>query len=536
VFYLQSSQAKGRKSYRRNQLYRDDNKTPDDPDEEEKKEMISNLNHVENVAKAVGAGVTWINNIRDDKEKVRQIGSMIDQADQKAHDLANYKDSVQNVLGPFISSVFSDLEDSKASLKDKSAVALRVSQWQVQGTLRKMNGFIEDFTQAFPQVSKKYTRVVENLKEAFNLQIDLYNQIQEAMEHMRFADYIANIHSDVGEKTGLGRYEEMYKQLEIALLGSLIMNEWETTIQNFYQWTFPLSKQFERSFEAKKFPDYLSRNFKSTTELLELLIPDIENWMGDLRIELKKYKAALVPAIDDELIRSAFQANSESTVPFYSWTWEEHQDIIEHFLLGNMITVSIQPDFADDHHMSAVKFSFAEIALTARDPEDQPEIDRLLNSLRIKMVHSGISRYLYEDQKYEMIGARQVIQYNFERNQTGHRMAANNIYNKMEKGDLILSPYTVWTFQLFKAHPLMEFGFLELSQFSRKVDMNLVGMGSFVRKKSKASIKGRSEKTKKGKKSGSQSKSLPLFFYRFRNSGFPKFEGNSPVKGLFAGF
>jgi len=498
--------------------------------------MIATFNHVENVAKAVGAGVTWVNNIREDTAKVKQIGSMIDQAEQKAQDLANYKESVQTVLGPFTSSVFADLEESKASLKDKSAVALRVSQWQVQDTLRKMNGFLQDFTQAFPDVSKKYARLVENLKEGFNLLIDLYNQIQEAMEHMRFADFIANIHSDVGEKTGLGMYEKMYKELEMALLGSLIMNEWGITVQNFYQWTFPLSKHFERSFEAKKFPDYLSRNLQNITELLDLLIPDISNWMGDLRIELKKYKSALVPSIDDELILSSFDSNSKSTIPFFKWTWEEHQDIIEHFLSGNMITVSITPDFADEYHMSAVKFSFAEIALTARDPEDQPEIDSLLNNLRIKMVHSGISRYLFEDQQYEMIGARQVIQYNFEKNSTGQRKAANNIYNKMRNGDLILSPYTVWTFQLFKAYPKMEFDFSELSEYSRKVDVELVGSGSFVRKKSKAKQSARSRKHKKEKQSNLQRSGPPLFFYRFRNSGLPRFEGASPIKSLFLRF
>jgi predicted DNA-binding protein YlxM (UPF0122 family) len=74
-------------------------------------------------------------------------------------------------------------------------------------------------------------------------------------------------------------------------------------------------------------------------------------------------------------------------------------------------------------------------------------------------------------------GDSQTISYSFERADDGSPLSKNMVYNKINNGDIMLSPYTMWSIQLIDINNV---GFSDLQEYKDYVNLELVGKGMFV--------------------------------------------------------
>jgi len=430
---------------------------------------------------------------------------------QQQKQLENFKDSVDSILRPFTSTVLNELDAAEKSMKGNSAVFLQVKGWQVKKTLREYSALLQEFSSAFPDVSREYSDLIARLEEAMTLLIDMYKFIEQYNDQMQFADYIANVNSPRSlEATLEPEYAKIYNKIDLALKGSLILSEWDSVIQNFLQWVFPFSKEFEKYMSVGDIPDYLAPAVQNSTELSSTLVHVIEDRLSTLSSNIKKYKSASFSAIDNELILTNFNSDQESAVPFAVIDSETNERKIQDLLSGKKVTFAISPQFTYSRQMSAVKCRVVEFVPKAKHGNEtiQSQLNAYLHKLRVQMSHSGVSKYIYDNSDFEMVGSSLLFEYNFERDQYGERLGINNVYAKVKSGDVFLSPYTLWTVQLLKARDEIQFDFEELAKLAPFVDLELTGVGSFVRPNTRPM------------KVGGQ---FPISFFTFEQSNTPYF-------------
>jgi len=450
---------------------------------------------------------------KDNDETLKQIGDFATQMFQQQKALENYKESVNNLVRPFTSSVLQDLNDAARSMEGKSGAFLRVKKWQVKKTLKQYNTFLQDFSEAFPQVSRQYSDLVVRLEEAITLAIDLHEFIEQYNEQMQFADYIANINCRRSLDVTLEpKYAAIYNKMDLALKGSLILSEWDSVIQSFQQWVFPFSKEFQEIMSISNIPNYLAPTIQNSTQVSSTLVPDIANRLSKLKTVIQQYKSASFPAVDNQLILTDFNSDQKSTVPFGIIDSETNDRKITDLLSGKKVTFAISPDFTYTRQMSAVKFRIAEFVPKAKHGHEtiQSQLNDYLDKLRVQMTHSGISKYIYDNSDFEMVGGSLQFEYNFEKDAKGERLGRNNVYAKVQSGDVFLSPYTLWTVQLLKARDELPFDFEELAKLAPFVDLELTGVGSFVRPTAVSPMQ-----------VGGQ---FPISFFTYEQSNLPYFE------------
>jgi len=401
------------------------------------KKALESLKAFQNCFKVLtDFGLEVYKKVKHDNDLFTKLNEYADEMFEQQKTLENFKDSVDSILRPFTYTVLNDLDSAKKSMAGKSAVFLRVKKWQVTKTLKQYNALLQEFSEAFPKVSREYSDLVVRLEEAITLLIDMYGFIEQYNEQMQFADYIANINCRKSIETTLEpEYAEIYNKINLALKGSLILSEWDRVIQSFQQWIFPFSKEFEEIMSISNIPDYLAPTIQNATEISSTLVHKIQDRLSELENEIEKYKSATFSPMDNELIVTNFNSDQESTVPFGVIDSETNERQIEDLLSGKKVTFVVSPDFAYSRKMSAVKFRIAEFVPKAKYGNEtiQSQLNSHLNKLRVVMTHSGISKYIYDNNDFEMVGSSLQFEYNFERDEHGERLGRNNIYDKFRR-------------------------------------------------------------------------------------------------------
>jgi len=464
-------------------------------------------------------GVNVVSKVLGDLAQVEKLEQMAQVVAEQRSDLQNYESAIGGLMKPYTESILTDLKGQKDKMNGSSQARLAVQQWNVLSTLRGYNSFLQDFAKAFPDVAAKFNECVKELEEAVKLMVNLYENIQDYLDQIQFSSYIANIlmlSVPAYDFEPRSKEDIMYEKVEKALLGSMLVSEWEVALQNFCQWVFPFTKEFDIAIKPRPLKDYLSDNVKNSFDAIDLLLPDVQTWVTELRQKIGYYKSTLYKPMDDVLHRAEFNSRGESVDPFYVWKPEDNRELIKKVLSGEKVTISIFPDYSYEKNKTAVKFTIAEIEIKARNKSIQNEIDGYLKLVKVNMTHSGVSRYLYEDEAFEFRAESQIISYHFERGSDGERIDTNTVYKKLKTGDVMLSPYTIWTIQFLQASTTRVPKFDKLKRYAPFVDMELVGVGSYVSLKPKV-IEGRSRNGHKHRKG---IKHRPLYFNKFTQGGW----------------
>ncbi|CAL8092051.1 unnamed protein product [Orchesella dallaii] len=449
--------------------------------------------------------------IKPAPQKQRQrFTTKLKEAQQSLKNIENRKQSIYRVFIPIIKSTFAKVQKASTRLQQvgtSSAAELSVSKSEVLQMLKTVKVELKEFVKGL-QVEEQITLCLDKLEQSFSLLIELYEQIEKFEEQKELADFIGDVNSpnlltaqiDDDDDDEL---ESLLTKTELLLKSNLFLWDYEQALNAFKQWVFPFAKNYLH-------PEDLTADSTITkqdiAQVAELYLSRIER----LRTAISTYNTMTVKG-DDILIKSYFSSESESSQPFYVWRNEEWDHSIREFLSGKTVNLRAQvwkngEDKVRGRRRAAIKFKTIELYLKHRNASAQPELDSALNKYLLTMTHSGISYYRVLSDVVVMKGANQTTRYSLEKRcssggsggsaaahascsnvqsgtNLGGRVAGNVVYSKFQdqSSDYLLSPYTMWTFELVDTQNSKENAdFKILEKYVTELDLELRGDGMYI--------------------------------------------------------
>jgi len=209
---------------------------------------------------------------------------------------------------------------------------------------------------------------------------------------------------------------------------------------------------------------------------MENLVGKAVNEVEKIKHKIVEYKTSIQNQ-DEYIHRGEFYSNYTSTGPFFVWPNEKDANLIFNLLSGKEVT-TIANILASATDKDAIKFNLIEVNFKAKNKTIQSEIDNKLKGFKFSATHLGNSYFRCANQIFKMGSPSQNIEYSFERNADGVPVDRNDVYIKIQNGDLMLSPYALWKFKLIKSSDKVSFS--DLEKYKNEIDLELVGEGSYL--------------------------------------------------------
>lgn len=218
--------------------------------------------------------------------------------------------------------------------------------------------------------------------------------------------------------------------------------------------------------------------------ILESSIPQklslLQSTLQIIKDQLAEDDNTIVNDKDRYISVAQFSSNYKSRSPFFVWPASKFGAQIKKLLSGHQ--VNFVASVLHPKTENAVIFKTIMVNLTSRNPTTSDIVQNLLEHFDVEMIHGGESYYKCGTHFYSIPGDRQHFQMSFERNENREYVSVNRVWEKLRYGDVPLSLYTVWRFQLkcqskSKNFPLL---FKSLSSLAHKVDLELIGSGYFL--------------------------------------------------------
>ncbi|OXA61782.1 uncharacterized protein LOC110848098 [Folsomia candida] len=465
------------KTKRLDQLLKDQEAKPlSEPDKKKLDANLKSLNRVKNGFNLItGFGLDNYNKLANEYKNLDELGSEVEKAQGAVENLKAFESSINRNMIPIMAKMNDEMAQLYHNLehdKDKSQVSLRVTQWKVQGSLRDYKNLIKRFTKG-QAVEESILTCVDKLDQAMTLLIDLYDFIEKYEDQSKLVDYIAAVNSKDVLTVGITDLEtaSWINLVTQASKSNLLIEQYDKFMTSFKQWVFPFANKYLAKFTL---PDSLQLTDKNSS----FLVSKLNEKISTLKQDLDTYQSSIVKE-DTNLITLEFDPKFTSGYAFYVWENERWNAAIRSLLKGAPITLTANSEYGVKKGFAAVKFVIAEISLRSKVKREQGKLDDLLKHFKVEMVHSGVSRYQFGGESYQIPGPNITIAYHFERDPDTHlRLGRNEVYKKFAAGDSIMSPYTLWTFQLFLASDTASFSDLEV--YADYVDLELVGSGVYV--------------------------------------------------------
>lgn len=465
------------------------------PEEKDKANLgINSITVIKNSQTLINLSFDIYKTYKNDKKELEKLAQMVRDAEKAVEDVKAYKESVENTLFPLVSNIAQDLTKVMESIESgQTSVSLAVTKWQVRSVLSDQKLFMTQFTAGLPQ-QEKFAHCVDKLSESMTVLIDLFDYIEKYNEHMEFADYLANIVSPDANGIGIDKEAAIYiSKIDLALQTNVLLVEYDRAVFAFKQWIFPFAHLYMDDFNL---PQNMSEilnpesEINSPDDLMNFLIPMFKKRVENLDQRMDEYKALSFGNIDVNLIKTEFNSSYQSSHPFFVWENAQNRDTIRSLFEGKRVFLKPNPQFCAGKDKTAVKFRVVELVpklvegiVTRENLKD--ELERVLNDFTVIMTHSGVSRYIFGKEEYHMVGDNATLRYNYERDSQGNRLGTNMVYDKVKEGDFIMSPFTVWTIKLIPAvtRRSLKYGFQDLQKFAQLVNLELVGIGTYVDEK-----------------------------------------------------
>jgi hypothetical protein len=399
---------------------------------------------------------------------LEEIDRSIKDAKDRFEELTKYEDSVQNSLLPMIRAVGREMESVQSSLASKSKVSLLITSWGVQTALKEVKLHLRQFTARF-QVQENLSRCIEKLDDAMTTLIDIYDRIEDYREQKQLVDYIADIASagsdniQITDRNLRGAISTLEKTINVNIL----FGQYENIVAAFKQWVFPFAELWLENFNL---PSH--RMINGTYEGISSVIT---SQIRTLKSKLTEYKTSVIRGVHSFIHIAQFGNGFKSAKPFYVWYNKRYRCAIMNLLAGKEVV--LKADILYGVKENAVKFNVIEINFKTEYRGVQDELDRLLINFHVKLTHHGNSHYKCGNKFYIIMGDKQTIEYSKEKTGDGQPVDHNYVYSRLWSGDLLLSPYAMWSVRLVN---VTNVNFAKLQIFGKFVDLELVGRGQYV--------------------------------------------------------
>lgn len=416
-------------------------------------------------------GFNLINKFANDDEKIKAMDEVIRQVNIKSLKLEEYESQIFSHMVPMLKNMEESLINVSSQLREKSQVYLDVSRWKIQSALKDMKFQFGKLIKGF-RMEEDFTQSIENIEESFIFLIDIYDRIQIYQEKQEMTDYISNVvlsdvsNNNINDIT----LRRSFSYAEEVIRSNLIIDRYKSAISALKQHVFPLAYYYLNELTL---PSVLQMedNFQS---LLNKVVAQVEK----VNIKLIEYETS-IQHHDGFVMNACFKKHYISSKPFAVWKNNNYKDEISKLLAGEK--VALKSDIcSSDSEKEAIKFNTIGLNFNSLNETLSFELNSLLKGFIINATHLGNSYYKFKNDIFLISTKSQNIVFSLENNQNGKPVLINNIYSKIESGNLMLSPYAMWEFQLINSAKLIKFN--ELSKYVDSLDIELEGCGSFITK------------------------------------------------------
>ncbi|CAG8710498.1 12177_t:CDS:2, partial [Racocetra fulgida] len=429
-------------------------------------EVVQKLNTAINTTEMV---IELYDKYKKDKEELDILSSSIDQAKDDINKLKQYEENINKAIIPMLQRMQDNINNIENEIDQKSHVFLDLTKWQVQSSLKDIKYEIRQISKGF-EIQDDVIHYMEKLDEGITTLINIYDRIQDYYDQAKLANYIAHIHSPITTEIENEELNMVINELKRKIRTNIILGHFKKATSAFKQWIFPFAKTYSGVLHS------LSDDNDENIDNIGQRIKELHSKVQERNINTN----------DDDisLMHTDFNSENKTSRPFFVWENNKYSQQISQLLNGE--TVTIKADIMKgDPNKTAIKFNEIGIKFKSVDETIQDDIDRELEYFDVEMVHLGNSYYRYGNKYYMIINDKQVIEYSFEKTKDdrSNPLRRNNVYDKIKKGELMLSPYTMWKIKL-EPHGS---DFSKLKEYEKKVNLELVGHGKFIKGRTSSS-------------------------------------------------
>ncbi|XP_037051307.1 uncharacterized protein LOC119085138 isoform X2 [Bradysia coprophila] len=442
----------------------------------DKKNVLDIVKKIKNGVKLVSASFETFDKFKDDQKKLDAISEALREADEAIMALHDYERIIYTTLFPMVRNMRDDMHEVMNSLSGKSQVALDVTKWEVQSTLNGIKTTLEMAMEGFDAQSE-LTSCFDQLSEALSLLIHIYDRLENYHDQQALGDYIANIGA-AGDYEDLLRgtsYEQGVRQLDMTIQSNLVLLEYENSMNAFKQWVFPFARSY---LEASTLPESL-KPVQDEDSLREMVVVASKQ-LKQIKDHITQYWAT-IPANEKFFFTAKFYSNEKLGGPFYIWTKEHHKKEIEALFKGDEITLLADVRKSEPFVTSrrAIKFAliYLRFLLDSSDEARKAKFEDVLEYFVVNMVYTGVNYYEFQDQIYVINGVPITLSYGIKRDSKGEPEIISTSRDKLLNGDLLLSPFGLWTVKLTADR---KEAFQLIKEFVGDVSLELAGKGKYI--------------------------------------------------------
>ncbi|CAL1300188.1 unnamed protein product [Larinioides sclopetarius] len=224
---------------------------------------------------------------KEDKEEMDTVTKSMENMSETIQMLKEYEKSIYDTIAPMLQNMENEMKDISAKLQSKSHVALDVTKWQVQKSLKDMKSQMQKLTEG-RGVQNDLGRSIEKLDEAMTTLINVYDRMQSYQDQQNLANYIADI-SSVSANSINVKDQQLAKainDLEYAIRGNLVLEQYKTAIDALRQWVFPFSDHY---IEKSMLPSQLQMDTN-----IENLLQTAARQIEAIRQKLHMYDTSII--------------------------------------------------------------------------------------------------------------------------------------------------------------------------------------------------------------------------------------------------
>lgn len=402
---------------------------------------------------------------KDNQFNIDQCSESIKEAQMDQEMYQEYEKRIYDTLRPMIKDAGENLMNMTDDLNGESRASLDIERWNIQTYLREIKNDLISFVDGF-KVEDNIVNIMDNLKDSFDQLINIYDRIQSYTDQQQLSDFIANVNSPEFSLISINDPElnSALRNLQLTTSAGIILAQHNRVLNAVKQTVFPFANFYFRDYDL---PNSLKVEH-DTTDLIKTLVAQL----GDLEDRIKSTNQTGTNVNDQSIHTGLFRSN-EVLRPFYIWRRSDYGRNINALLSGKR--VYFLADVAKSSHLNAVKFNVVEIEFFSKNPQATRQIRSALNAYTVSMKHTGTSYYRCDKHFYKINAASQTMNYGFKK-KNGRPTTKNAVYEKLENGNIVLSPYTLWSIQLKRK----DGNFTSLARFKGLVDMQLIGRGQYV--------------------------------------------------------
>ncbi|CAL1292049.1 unnamed protein product [Larinioides sclopetarius] len=410
--------------------------------------------------------------IKEDKKKMNTVTDAMKDMEDKITMLFKYEQNIYDTIVPMLQEMEEHMNDIKDKLGTKSRVALDVTKWQVQSTLRDIRLQMQRFTEVF-KVKNNFNRNIEKLDDIVTTLIIIYDRLQIYREQQIKANYIADISSVEANSINIeNKFKNAINLLESKIRANIVLEQYKSAFDALKQWVFPFADHY--------IDNYILPSQLELDANLENLVEKAAREIETIKQRIDMYDATIT-SDEQHLECEEFSSRYTSTQPFFIWKSEEFGSLISILLSGKEVVLKADVKYSAPHK-DAIKFSEIDFHFKTKNETAQSLLYETLKGFDIQATHLGNSYYRYNEKIFLITSNSIIISYSYENDDDGIPVRSSEGYNLLKSGDLLLSPYTFWQVKLINMPNTFNYTFKDLESYKNDTYLELSGFGRYVDK------------------------------------------------------